>query len=85
MKTYLIMYQLNSPGQKYDNILNYIKKYDYKKVMNSVYSIKSGYTAEIISKDINSLIDKNDWLLVMECHTNRQGWLQEEIWQFFRK
>lgn len=85
MKKYLIMYQLNVLGQKYEKILNYIKKYKYIKVMNSIYCIETNCSVESISNDIRKIIDENDWLLVMECHINRQGWLPGNVWNFFRK
>lgn len=80
----LIMYQLNSPGQKYESILNYIKKYNYIKVMNSIYCIKTNYNVNKISDDLRCLIDKNDWLLVIEYNPNIQGWLPKSVCEFLK-
>lgn len=83
-KVYIITYDLNKPGQNYDDVINAIKKasdgnwYSYWK---SSYIIRSNYqTANEVFAVIKPYIDANDRIIVCEIVNNNQGWLPKEAW-----
>ncbi|WP_431220561.1 hypothetical protein [Leifsonia xyli] len=88
MPAYLITYDLNSPGQKYEKLSEKIKAYGtYVKLMESTWMV-SGYslTAQGIYDNLSPVLDKNDNIFVVNVSgQDRQGWLDQEIWDWIRK
>lgn len=85
---YLITYDLNSPGQKYDDVIEAIKSTstNWCHYWDSSYLIKSNcQTAEEVFDKIKPHLDKNDRVLVIEVKNNKQGWLTEEQWNYINK
>ena len=82
-KVYLITYDLNDPGQRYEDVINAIKKTSdgkYLSAWKSSYLIRSNYqTASEVFDYIYPFIDTNDRIIVMEVTGNYAGWLAE--WQ----
>lgn len=82
-KVYLITYDLNNPGQRYEDVINAIKKASDGKhfsAWKSSYLIRSNYqTASEVFDFIYPFIDTNDRIIVMEVTGNYAGWLAE--WQ----
>ncbi len=66
MNVYLITYDLNSPGQKYDCLYEAIKKSfpTYWNCMNNIFIIQTSYSAIQIRDYLDKCIDGNDKLLV---------------------
>ncbi len=67
MNVYLITYDLNSPGQKYDCLYKAIDKAfpDGRKCLNNIFIIKSTKSSAEIRDYLSSCLDKNDKLLVV--------------------
>ena len=65
MKTYLIGYDLDKPGQDYSNLIEAIKKIGtWWHCLDSTWLVKSNYTATQIRDYLLPHIDQNDELLV---------------------
>lgn len=82
---FLITYDLNKVGQDYSGLIKHIQSYPHVKPMKSAWFIKTGATtaSEVYSK-LAKFIDKNDQILVMEIHRNREGWLPQIVWDFLK-
>ena len=88
MSAYLITYDLNSPGQNYEDLIQTIKDLSiyWCHYWKSAYLIKSNLSASQIVDKIKPYLDGNDCLIVVEANPkNYQGWLSEKDWEFIRK
>lgn len=83
---YMITYDLNKEGQKYDEVIKAIKSAstgDWCKYWQSSYLIKSNCaSANEVSNLITPHLDENDRLLVIEVKNNKQGWLTNDEWTY---
>ncbi len=83
---YLITYDLNNPGQNYDDVIQAIKDAStgaWCSYWKSSYLIKSNYTtADAVFDKIKPHLDKNDTALVIEVKNNKQGWLTQDQWDY---
>lgn len=82
---YMITYDLNNPGQKYDDVINAIKEAStaWCSYWKSSYLIKSNYqTAKEVFEKIKPHLDENDSVLVIEVKNNKQGWLTNKQWNY---
>ena len=80
--TYLVSYDLNTPGKKYDELYKAIKGASngvWCKPLSSVYIIKSELTPKAIYDKIAQCIDKNDRVLVIEVTRNSYWYLDKEV------
>lgn len=84
MAVYNICYDLNSPNQKYDDLIKYIKSFeDWFQVLESHWWVYSRTkSADQISAEIGKILDQNDHWLVMQTHKNHQGWLRQSAWDW---
>ena len=87
MAVYMITYDLNSTGQKYNDVIKAIKDSSaaWCSYWKSSYLIKSSLTVEQISDKITPHLDNNDRMIVIEVKNNYQGWLSEKQWKFIRE
>ncbi|MDC4817776.1 hypothetical protein QDT73_16230 [Acinetobacter baumannii] len=86
MTVYSVSYDLNKEGQNYENLIAEIKNFNgYCKVMKSYWFVCSNDSAESVSNRLRQHIDNNDYLLVMEISTNRQGWLNKDVWAWLKQ
>jgi hypothetical protein len=87
MAAYMITYDLNSTGQKYDEVIKAIKDSGsyWCTFWKSSFLIKSNLTPNQITDNIKPYLDSNDRLIVIEVLNNYQGWLTEEQWTFIRE
>lgn len=70
MAAYLITYDLNSPGQNYNDLHNAIKDLGtWWHCLDSTWIIKSNLTVVQIRDSLSTKIDKNDSLLVVSIST----------------
>lgn len=85
---YMITYDLNSAGQKYEEVIQAIKDSStgvWCTFWKSSYLIKSNLTSNQIIDNIKPHLDGNDRLLAIEVKNNYQGWLSEEQWKYIRE
>jgi len=81
---YLITYDLNRPGQDYEDLINAIKVYENIHVMQSVWFISTDEKAEEIYQYFKNYLDKNDNIFICEINSNRQGYLNKKYWEFLK-
>lgn len=88
MPAFLITYDLNSPGQKYEELHKKIKAYGaWVKMMESTWMV-SGYllTAQSIYDNLIPVLDKGDHIFVVDVSgRQRQGWLGNNVWDWIHK
>lgn len=89
MAAYMITYDLNSTGQKYEEVIQAIKDSStgaWCTFWKSSYLIKSNLTADQISNKITPHLDSNDRMIIVEAkNSNYQGWLTKEDWEYIKK
>lgn len=89
MAAYMITYDLNATGQKYDEVIQAIKDSStgaWCTFWKSSFLIKSFLTANQISNKITPHLDQNDRMIVVEVKpTNYQGWLDTDDWKYIKE
>ncbi|HBC2029006.1 TPA: hypothetical protein I9Z65_000521 [Clostridium perfringens] len=88
MAAYMITYDLNSKGQKYDEVIKAIKDSStgaWCTYWKSSYLIKSYLTPDQILDKIKPHLDGNDTLIIIEVKNNYQGWLSKKQWQYIKE
>ncbi len=75
MNSYMIGYDLNSPGQDYSELLEAIKSYGppWWHNLDSTWIIRTEQSAKQVRDHLKQLIDPNDELLVAEL-TGAAAW-----------
>ena len=86
MTVYSVSYDLNKEGQNYKDLIAEIKSFNgYCKVRDLYWFVCSTGNASTVSERLKKHMDNNDSLLVMETSTNRQGWLNKDIWEWLKQ
>lgn len=78
---YMITYDLNSTGQRYNELINAIKGASngcWCTFWKSSYLIQSPLSPSQITDKLKPYLDSNDRLLVIEVKRNYQGWLTDD-------
>lgn len=78
---YMITYDLNSTGQRYNELISAIKKASsgcWCTFWKSSYLIQSPLSPSQITDKLKPYLDSNDRLLVIEVKRNYQGWLTDD-------
>ena len=73
MKTYLISYDLDKPGQNYHPLIERLKAVGAVKVLYSEWVLRTTASAVEIRNDLQRFIDGNDMLLVVGL-TGEAAW-----------
>jgi len=73
MKPFLISYDLDKPGQNYENLIARLKQLGAVKVLFSEWVLKSTASAVALRNDLQLYIDGNDMLLVVAL-TGEAAW-----------
>lgn len=85
----MITYDLNDPGQKYEDVIKAIKGASdgiWCSYWKSAYLIRSDkQTADEVSNAITPYLDSNDRLIVIEVINNKQGWLDKDQWKYIEQ
>ncbi|MDX7898431.1 CRISPR-associated protein Cas2 [Aeromonas media] len=70
-----ISYDLNTPGQNYNNLIEQIKNLgNWAHVQHSLWHVKSNLNATQIRDALLRHIDKNDNLVVIDTSNNAISW-----------
>lgn len=89
MPAYMITYDLNATGQKYDQVIQAIKDSSWNSAWCSYWKsswlIKSNLTVSEIQQKIKPFLDNNDRLFVVEVNNNYSGWLTDDEWKYIRE
>lgn len=78
---YMITYDLNSTGQRYNELISAIKKASngcWCTFWKSSYLIQSPLSPSQITDRLKPYLDSNDRLLVIEVRRNYRGWLTDD-------
>lgn len=82
MNNLFISYDLNSPNQNYDKVIEEIKELgNWAYINKSTWYVSSSYTAESAATKIHSKMDNNDVLIVINTSNNEAYWfnLSDEV------
>lgn len=88
-KPYMLTYDLNSPGQKYDEVIKTIEE----EISNgrccsfwkSSYLFRSNLTPQQMIDKLKPYIDKGDRFFITEIINNKQGWLTKAQWKYINE
>lgn len=82
-----ISYDLNSPGQDYEKVINEIKSLgNWAKVQKSLWYVNSNFTADQARQKVWAKMDANDSLIVIDASNNSAAWnnLSDEVSSFIK-
>lgn len=80
--TYLVSYDLNTPGKNYDALYEAIKDASngtWCKPLRSVYIIESSLTSGAIYNRLSPYLDSNDRVLIAEVTSNTYWYLDKKV------
>ena len=77
----LITYDLNKPGQDYPGLYDALKSSGWWwHHLDSIWIVKTSNGPEYWYNTLASIIDKNDYLFIIELKRNYFGCLPKEAW-----
>jgi len=75
MNNLFISYDLNVPGQRYDQVIEAIKKLgNWAKVQKSFWYVSTSLSAEEAVKRVWSVMDSTDSLIVVDATNKAAAW-----------
>lgn len=87
-KPYMLTYDLNSPGQNYDEVIKTIEN-DIStvccKYWESSYLFRSNLTTKQMIDKLKPYLDKGDRFFITEIVNNKTGWLTPSQWDFINE
>lgn len=85
-KPFMLSYDLNEPGQKYEQVFEIIKTFgSYIKLQQSFWLIRTSLTPEQMTTKLNSVLDNNDLIFICELEKNYYGLANKEQWKFIKE
>lgn len=88
MKTMMIEYDLNTPGQKYEPLRKYLEGFsDWAKPMKSVWLVRTNKSTGTIRDEILKIVDPNDAVLVTDVTGRDMAWngLPDDVAAWIKK
>jgi len=88
MSCLLITYDLNKPGQNYDDLYKEIKGLgaSWWHYLDSTWLVSTNLTADQAASRLLKVLDKSDHVLVLNVTgDDHQGWLPQEAWNWIKK
>ena len=83
MTVYAVIYDLKALLRNYSDLYDELKKSkSWWHYLKSAWLIETDETPEQVWNRIQSHIDKNDFILIIEVRRNYQGWLPQEAWDW---
>ena len=87
MSVFLVTYDLNKPGQNYDELLKKIKSYSWARLSESSYAICTNSSLQQVYSDVRSCLDKSDHIYMITLKKPYTGfgpqkvneWLSESL------
>ncbi|GIP78855.1 hypothetical protein ACQ7C6_12320 [Lactiplantibacillus plantarum] len=80
-KPFMISYDLDSPGQKYEDLKNCIEKDisgPWCHYEESLYLLRSSLTPYEMIKKLKPFLDSNDSVIITEITKNWSGWVTKK-------
>jgi len=85
-KPFMISYDLNDPGQKYDKVFEIIETFgSYIKLQKSFWLIRTDLTPNEMTDKLNAVLDSNDSLFICELTNSFQGRATDSNWEFIKE
>ncbi|HHD1580163.1 TPA: hypothetical protein ACN1NE_002335 [Enterococcus faecalis] len=87
-KAYLATYDLNSPGQNYDEVIKLFKgelSRAYCKYWKSAFLFTSNLTPSQMIEKLKPYLDNDDKMIIIEVVANKNGWLTNDQWDWINK
>lgn len=82
----LITYDLNQPGQQYNDLYEEIRKAGtWWHYLDSTWIIETNQNPQYWTDRLSKHLDENDCILIIEVCENRQGLLPKRAWDWLRK
>ena len=87
MNVYSISYDLRQPTRDYTSLYEEIKKMgDYFHPLESNWFVRTNWDAQDIYDKLRPYIDDNDLILIIRVdHSDKQGWMVKNFWEWLRK
>jgi hypothetical protein len=83
MTAYLVTYDLNKQGKDYSGLIAELQRSPkWWKRLKSTFIILTNETPQQIWDRIKSHVDSDDYVLIIQCCDNVQGWLPKEDWDW---
>lgn len=83
MKVYVVSYDLNTPGQNYDNLYKELKNSSsWWHFLDSTWLIKTTETSSQLNNRIRKNLDDNDLLMIIRVTKDYSGWLPKDAWKW---
>lgn len=83
---YSITYDLRKPGQDYEGLYESIKSLgDCRHYLESTWLVDTQLNADMIYKRLESNIDKNDSILIVNFGTDYWGFLPKDAWEWIKE
>ncbi len=83
MQVFCVSYDLNKPGQNYENLIKELKSSKlWWHYLDSTWLIKTNESANQLSTRIRKHTDSNDQLLVIRVTKDYSGWLPQKAWDW---
>jgi len=73
VKTFLVSYDLDKPGQDYPRIIERLKELGAVKILYSEWVLRGNFSAADLRDDLKQYVDANDMLLVVVL-TGEAAW-----------
>ena len=88
-KPYMLTYDLNSPGQNYDDVIKIIKNEisdgNWCIFWKSAYLLRSNLTPDQMMQKLKTFLDNGDSFFITEIVNNHGGWLAQDEWEYINK
>lgn len=86
MSVYCVSYDLNTPGQEYNDLNEELKNsQSWWHFLTSTWLIYTSESSQQLSDRLRAHLDDNDNLMVIRVTANYAGWLPEEAWEWMRE
>lgn len=80
MNKFLISYDLNAPNQSYDDLWTLLESFkDSIHIQDSVWLVKSSKSRKEVGDKIQSVVDNDDFWIVVNFDSNISGALEDEV------
>lgn len=86
MKVYIVNYDLKKQGKDYEGLNKTLKTaHTWWHYLDSCWLIKTGLSADQWADKLKQHLDIDDYLLIVEAGSDRQGRLPKKAWDWIYK
>ena len=79
MAVLLVTYDLNKPGQNYDDFIATFKKYSWAKLSESSYAIDTTKSPSAIYNELHPFMDKGDQVYIIPLGSPYMGFGPKDV------